>query len=426
MLPREDNERLTQVAAGTPMGTLLRRYWMPALLSAELEADGAPVRVRLLGEQLIAFRDSDGRVGLLEELCAHRRASLFLGRNEQCGLRCVYHGWKYDIEGRIVDMSTEPADSTFKERVRQPAYPTCEIGDVVWAYMGSPEQMPPKPYFGWTQPPTTHRSVSRNWQECSYLQAVEGGVDSAHVGWLHRVLQPEDGGAGFSGIWTENVVADEVDPTDYGHVYACIRSVPDDRKWARVYHFVMPFHVMFPLELGYGGTGIDSYTPMMGGTMWVPMDDENAMMYLWTVRLGEEPLTLPEREWLDRIRGLGPGTLTDDFRKRRNRQSDWGIDRALQKSTNFSGIEGILAQDHAVQEGMGPIVDRRKEHLGKTDHAVVRTRRVLLDALDSLEAGREPPGLTTSYYGLFGSERILPNDADWRAHLLRQSNEVAE
>ena len=166
MLSREDNERLTQVAAGTPMGTLLRRYWMPALLSSELKADGAPVRVRLLGEQLVAFRDSAGRVGLLEEFCAHRRASLFLGRNEQCGLRCVYHGWKYDIEGRIVDMPTEPADSTVNERIKQPAYPTCEIGDVVWTYMGPPEQMPPKPYFGWTQPQATHRSVSRNWQEC--------------------------------------------------------------------------------------------------------------------------------------------------------------------------------------------------------------------------------------------------------------------
>ena len=232
MLSRDDNERLTQVASGTPMGTLLRRYWIPALLSAELEVDGAPLRVRLLGEHLVAFRDSTGRVGLLEEFCAHRGASLFLGRNEQCGLRCIYHGWKYDVEGRVVDMPTESADSTYKDRIKQTAYTTIEIGGLVWAYMGPLEKMPPKPYFGWTQPPETHRSVSRILQECNYLQAVDGGVDSAHVGWLHRVFESENDG-GFAGIWTADVVADEADSTDYGHVYASIRSVPDGRKWAR-------------------------------------------------------------------------------------------------------------------------------------------------------------------------------------------------
>ena len=262
MLPRDDNERLTQVASGTPMGKLLRRYWMPALLSSELDVDGAPVRVRLLGEHLVAFRNSAGRVGLLEEFCAHRRASLFLGRNEACGLRCIYHGWKYDVEGRVVDMPTEPADSTYKKRIKQTAYPTREIGGLVWAYMGPLEKIPPDPYFGWTQPPATHCSVNRIWQECNYLQAVEGGVDSAHVGWLHRVFETENGGGGFAGIWTASVVTDEADPTDYGHVYASIRPVPDGRKWARVYHFVMPFHVMFPLELGYGGsTSLDTYIP---------------------------------------------------------------------------------------------------------------------------------------------------------------------
>ena len=160
--------------------------------------------------------------------------------------------------------------------------------------------------------------------------------------------------------------------------------------------------------------------------MWVPMDDENTMMYIWTVRLGVEPLTAAEREWLDRIRGLGPGEVTDDLRKIRNKESNWSIDRARQRTANFSGIEGILTQDHAVQEGMGLIADRSKEHLGKTDYAVVLTRRILLDALDGLEADREPPGLTNSYYGLFGTEQILPQGADWRAHLLRPGSKIAE
>ncbi|ETX05155.1 MAG: hypothetical protein ETSY2_24665, partial [Candidatus Entotheonella gemina] len=175
MLTKEDNDRLTQVGAGTPLGQTMRRYWIPALLSWELpEPDCPPVRVKLLGEDLVAFKDTEGRIGLLEELCPHRLASLYFGRNEECGLRCVYHGWKFDVEGQCVGMMNEPAENDFKHKIRTQAYPTIEAGGMIWAYMGPPEQRPPAPNFLWTQMPETHRHVTKVIQECNWLQALEG------------------------------------------------------------------------------------------------------------------------------------------------------------------------------------------------------------------------------------------------------------
>jgi phenylpropionate dioxygenase-like ring-hydroxylating dioxygenase large terminal subunit len=187
MLSKEDNERLTRVGSGTPMGNVFRRYWLPTLLSSELkERDGAPVRVRLLGEDLVAFRDTTGAVGLVDAYCAHRRAPMFLGRNEKAGLRCVYHGWKYDRTGRCTEMPTEPKESTYKDRIKLKAYPTWEGGDMIWTYMG-PLPAPPPPDYELIRAPTTHRFVSRTVQDCNYLQALEGGLDSSHATILHNM-----------------------------------------------------------------------------------------------------------------------------------------------------------------------------------------------------------------------------------------------
>src|SRR5919204_5093292 len=189
MLSREDNERVTRVGPGTPMGNLMRRYWMPACLAEELpETDCPPVRVRLLGEDLVAFRDTQGRLGVLEELCPHRCASLFLGRNEECGLRCVYHGWKFDVDGQCVDMPNEPPEYEFKRRMRTRAYPVREWGGLIWAYLGPPGSMPELPQFEWAIVPDGHRYVSKRWQDSNYLQAVEGGIDSSHVSFLHSTV----------------------------------------------------------------------------------------------------------------------------------------------------------------------------------------------------------------------------------------------
>src|SRR2546428_9899143 len=197
MLSPEENELVTRTGAGTPMGEVMRRYWMPAALAWELPLpDCPPIRVKLLGEKLVAFRDTQGRVGLIDEFCAHRRASLFCGRNEEGGLRCVYHGWKFDVTGRCVDMMNEPEELSFKNKTRQPSYPTVEEGGIIWAYMGPPDLQPPLPKFAWTQAPPTHRHVSKVIEECNWLQALEGGIDTSHAPILHRLLVPSSNSGG--------------------------------------------------------------------------------------------------------------------------------------------------------------------------------------------------------------------------------------
>jgi phenylpropionate dioxygenase-like ring-hydroxylating dioxygenase large terminal subunit len=213
VLREEENRRITRVGPGAPMGNLMRRYWLPAALSEELpEPDGAPVRVRLLGEDLIAFRDSSGKVGLVDAFCPHRRAPMFFGRNEECGLRCVYHGWKFDAAGTCVDMPSEPPDSLFKTKVTIAAYPTCEGGGIVWTYMGPPETMPPPPDYELVRAPATHRHTSKTYEECNWLQALEGGIDSVHVTFLHNMNIADQS-------WLHAVAPEvEFERTGYGHV----------------------------------------------------------------------------------------------------------------------------------------------------------------------------------------------------------------
>ncbi|ETX08861.1 MAG: hypothetical protein ETSY2_02930 [Candidatus Entotheonella gemina] len=238
MLSVQENERLTRTGPGTPMGETLRRYWIPALLAWELPApDCPPVQLQLLGERLVAFRDTQGSIGLLDELCPHRRASLWLGRNEDCGLRCVYHGWKFDVEGNCVDQMNEP--ESFQDKIHLTSYPTVELGGVIWAYMGPRELQPPLPKFAWTQVPDTHRHISKVIQECNWLQALEGGIDTSHAQILHRYFIDGIGptGAGARG----GAPKVEADVTDYGYRYAGVYPRGDEGKFVRTYHYVMPF-----------------------------------------------------------------------------------------------------------------------------------------------------------------------------------------
>jgi len=419
MLSPEVNERLTRVGPVTPMGTTMRRYWIPALLCSEIaEPDGPPVRVKLLGERLVAFRDTRGQVGLVQEHCPHRCASLFLGRNEEGGLRCVYHGWKFDVQGRCIDMPTERSTSNFPSKIRLVAYPTLELGGVVWTYLGPAGRMPPPPRFEWAVLPETHRIVTKSWQECNWLQTVEGGVDSFHVAWLHRAVNPATSRIGVRGIWTKpSEIDDEVDMTDYGLRYASTRLLPSGQQWVRVYHMILPFHVIFPLQIGLGVEGTQNFTPMVSGHFGVPIDDENTMVYNWTARFGADPLTDHERKRRELEGGRSPGALTSDARKVWDRHRDWGIDRLVQKLETYSGIEGVDAQDHAVQESMGPIVDRSLEHLGSTDRAVISLRKALLAAIKAVEAGNDPPGVGRSLYRLRAIEKIIDSGLDWRNEL---------
>ena len=278
MLSREDNARLTRVERGTPMGTALRRYWIPALLARELpEPDGAPVRVRLLGEDLVAFRDTRGQVGLLDEFCPHRRASLFFGRNEECGLRCVYHGWKFDTSGRCLDMMNEPDELQFKDKVFVASYPTVELGGLVWAYLGPSERRPAPPDFAWTRRPATHLQMSKVIQESNWLQGLEGGIDTSHAPILHRLLTTSTSRPGFkpdNPFVRGKAPKVEVEITDYGYRYAGVRPLDEASVHVRTYHFILPFHQIRPSRS-------ESGVPLVAGHIWVPIDDETTMVYNW-------------------------------------------------------------------------------------------------------------------------------------------------
>ncbi|HEY7168213.1 MAG TPA: Rieske 2Fe-2S domain-containing protein [Candidatus Binatia bacterium] len=419
MLTQQENELLTRTGANTRMGNLMRRYWIPALLSTEIaHRDGPPVRAGLLGEKLVAFRDSAGRVGLLNEFCAHRCASLFLGRNEEGGLRCIYHGWKYDIEGKCLETPTEPQGSTLKEKIRIKAYPTVEMGGVVWAYMGPAEKMPVAPKFEWTQVADSHRHVSKMWEECNWLQALEGAIDTAHASFLHRAISPHTKRPGLKGYWEQSQTPTlEIELTDYGYVYAATRPLPEEKNYVRTYQYVMPFHQFFPSQLAHSGTAAKFKKPMVRGHMFVPMDDENCMVYNWTYTFGEAPLSDEEQQELDRHIGSSLEERTVDYRKTRNRDNNWIIDRRVQKTETYTGIEGINTQDHAIQESMGPIVDRTLEHLGSTDKAIVAARLLLLRTATKLNDEIDPPGTKESYFRIRAIEKILASGVDWRGAL---------
>ena len=414
MLTEAENETLVRVGPGTPMGVLMRRYWMPALLSRELpEPDCPPVRVKLLGERLVAFRDTGGRVGFVSEFCAHRGASLWFGRNEEHGLRCVFHGWKYDVDGNCLDMLNEPDAFDFKQKVHLRAYPTTEAGGLVWAFMGPPGRRPPPPEFQWTQVPETHRYVDRTWEECNWLQGLEGGLDTSHVPILHRRLREGTGqpGIDISAPLLRGRAPDVVvETTEYGYRYFGVRELDADEVYVRGYHFVMPFTQIRP---GADFTGGD----LVAGHMWAPMDDENCMVYNWEYSLAS-PMEDPQE--VARELGSGPGEIDDRFRKARNRDNDYRIDRAAQKTDTFTGIFGVNTQDHAIQESMGPIADRTVEQLGQADKAIIAARKLLLDAARAVADGGEALGASATVDGLRAADRVIARRDDWRSAMLAE------
>ena len=246
MLSRELNERIVRVGPGTPMGNALRAFWMPAVLSEEVEKDGAPLRVRLLGEDLIAFRDSTASVGLIQNNCPHRGASLFFGRNEESGLRCVYHGWKFDADGHCVDMPNEPAESDFKSKVQAVAYPTRERNGVVWAYLGPTSDIPELPDLEWNLLPTAQRYVTKRVQECNWVQAVEGGIDPSHSGFLHAPLHVDpDSVTARDRYRLDKRPHFALLETSYGLRIGARRVADEQRHYWSVTHFMMPFYNAF-------------------------------------------------------------------------------------------------------------------------------------------------------------------------------------
>ncbi len=412
MLKPEENERICRVGAGTPMGELLRRYWLPALLSEEVrQNDGPPVRVRLLGEDLVAFRDSNGTVGLIDAYCTHRRAPMFFGRNEDCGLRCVYNGWKFSAGGSCVDMPSEPADSLFKSKVQITAYPTWEGGGMVWAYLGPPPQQPPAPDLEVCRAPGSARVVGKLFNECNYLQALEGAVDSVHSGILHcDDLQDKK-------QLRSRRCDVEFDVTPYGLAGAAIHPLDNGRLYARSFHFVMPTQSIRGLKYDrYGGK---EQNPVITGQIYVPLDDESCWVYSYVY--AAVPEAPPSAEFFSlvlRAWGCALEQQSEGFVHPRNTRNDYLIDRDLQRTTSFSGIVGMNVQDFAVQEGMGPICDRSKEHLAGSDQVIIAVRRLLFEGMDALCAGGHPRGTDPiDYRDVRGSDQILEHGGDWRSSL---------
>jgi phenylpropionate dioxygenase-like ring-hydroxylating dioxygenase large terminal subunit len=411
VLKQEENELITRVGPGTPMGNLMREYWLPAMLSSELPAPGCdPVRVMLLGEKLIGFRDGEGRVGLLENACPHRGASLFFGRNDGCGLRCVYHGWQFDVEGNCLDMPNEPAEGDFKSRVKAVAYPCQERGGVVWAYLGSRKTPPPLPDLEGNMQENSHETVRAFMLEGNWLQMLEGDIDTTHVGFLHYGgLKVEDQPPGSFSEWQlrDKTARFEVIDTEGGAAYGARRSAGEDQEYWRIAQYCFPFYTFTPP--GVLGT-------KKGGGARVPMDDYHTMnVFMTGGRRG--PNTGPQGAFKPPL----PNT-TDwfgRFRLEQNLTNDFLIDRDLQRkgegASGYTGIEGIAMQDAAMTASMGGIYDRSREHLASADAMVIRVRRRLIAAVQAhMRSGTVPPGVDDpEVYRVRSGGIFLPKGADW-------------
>src|SRR5579862_16660 len=415
MLNAEENDTISRVGPDTPMGKLMREYWQPAMLSSELPApDCTPVRIMLLGEKLIAFRDSNGQVGLLANHCPHRGASLFFGRNEECGLRCVYHGWKFDVSGKCVDMPNEPAESNFKDKIRAVAYPCQERGGIIWTYMGSRPVPPPLPDLEANMLPADDCVAYALQRECNWLQGLEGEIDTSHFAFLHYgSLQPENTPPGS---YDHYIVKDRtprfsVLDTDGGALYGAYRPAHDGLNYWRIAQFVFPFYAMIPT----GVLGQQIIT-----RAWVPMDDEHMMFF-----------SMSSKESFNRLRAAVDGGPTGGglwqvlpntsdwfgrFRLLPDGRNDYLIDREKQRTgEEYTGIIGVHTQDQAITESMGRILDRGNEHLGAADAMVIKVRRRLLSAVRALvEKGITPPGVDDpDVYRVRSGQAFLPADADW-------------
>jgi phthalate 4,5-dioxygenase len=396
MLIREDNELMCRVGAGTAMGTALRRYWLPALQTSDLEAGSDPRRVELLGQTFVAFRGTDGRVGILDEFCPHRAASLVLGHVEEFGLRCIYHGWKFDADGKVLE-TPNVADAKFTQRLKAKAYPAREAGGLIWTYLGPTEKCPPFPAWPWLRVPARHRLTSVHTVNCNFVQILEGLVDSTHLNVLHTDGLRSSETAELEWAQKARLLTADAAPkleaarTPYGFQYAAIRSRTEgsaEEAHARITAFAAPCTVF-----NANGDIV---------TLVVPASDERSSFYhvFWDdVRaIGEEPLRSEHLKFLGLDRetletaGITPELSTTS--RAPSYANRFHQDRALMRSgRSFSGLPGVIAEDVAVSVSAGPIRDRTREMLSAADVAVSMLHRVLLASAKAAERGEDPIGV---------------------------------
>jgi len=410
MLRMEQNELLTQTGPGTPAGRLFRNYWIPALLASELpENECPPVRVKLLSERLLAFRDTQGRYGLIDEFCAHRGVSLWFGRNEENGLRCPYHGWKYDYTGQCIEVPSEPEEGGFCKKIKLASYPLVERGGVLWTFMGAPDSQPALPEWEFVTVPAGQSFVSKRVQECNWLQALEGGIDSSHVSFLHRGELSTDplfrGARGNQYNLADSRPVFEVVESPGGLYVGARRNAENGQYYWRITQWVMPSFTMIPPR--------GEHT--IHGHFWIPIDDYNCWAWSYDYH-PTRALTKSEREAMVEGKGVHVTYVPGTFRPLANKDNDYLIDRAAQKAgKTYSGVKGIAMQDASLQESMGPIVDRAKENLVSTDNGIIMARHRLLRAVKALmENNVIPPGVDVAHQRVRSASIILGPDEPFK------------
>ncbi len=402
MLSKENNELLTRIGPGTPMGTALRQYWVPALRAAKLVSDGAPVRVRLFGENFVAFRATNGQIGFLDEACPHRGVSLALARNEDCALRCIFHGWKIDVSGQVVEIPAEPADSNLASKIQVSHYPVREAGGMVWVWLGQGDTPTPFPDLEFTHLPDSQVEPRGALLHCNWLQAVEGLLDSSHVSLLHQSWLRYNGATGkdIQRLRADTAPRYEVEQTSYGLRATAIRSQPDGNNYARVTEYVLPYYGLIPQIFG----------TMRFIVCPIPIDDAHTMTWYFVYDTAQE---VDRNAFFGSLVGPNPDNI---YEPRFEPEESWGQDRAAMAQGHFTGLKNLLFEDFVTQESMGVIADRSNEHLGVSDTVVIKLRRLLQDVLQDSQAGKLSRGLEDGidFRHLRASEIIIKPGEDWR------------
>src|SRR5919202_293000 len=420
-LTPEQNDLLCRVEGEAPMGGIMRRHWLPVCLSEEVaERDGAPVRARLLGEDLVVFRDTEGKLGVLGEYCLHRRASLSFGRNEECGLRCLYHGWKFDVEGNVVDMPSEAPGAAQRLGKKTKAYPAREAGGFIWTWLGPKEEMREFEPPAWAPKPGIKYAIVKMHAACNWAQVLEGSIDSAHSSSLHSTNMPAAenvyGSTATDEAWyrpsNDKAPRMQFEPTSYGFRYAALRKPikdPETQQYVRTTLFIAPFTVLIPPNNQYHLA-----------QMLVPIDDVNTMFY-WIAWHPDPKKGITQEAWRRFCAATVGEDLNPDFTKKRTLANRYEQDREAMKRGDWTGIKGIPAQDMAMWESMGPITDRSEDHFGSSDLAVAQFRRMMVAAVEKFRQGGAAigtPGWSKDalprQVSLASFEGVVPKSVDWR------------